>query len=317
MPGGIELLAKGTYTSDGVSQSIQLPSNPDLFEVYNLTKFADAGATTPMMRAKWFDGLAIDSAYVDPKTNGAATIGISTMVATNGFTLVDTSDSTPGAVNTTGTAVTAATPAVVSATSTAGLINGDIVRMINVAGMQQISSMEFTINTIVANTTFNLAYLAAAGFAAAGTTSSFRKIPFDPIYYPASRYITGITAAASAVVTLSVTHGYTVGQKVRFIVPTGFGMVEMDNLIGEITAINTATNTITVDINSAAFTAFAFPASASVPFTFAQVVPLGDSATVLGGATDNIASYTMQCGSAVVGVASDVIQWYAYKYVTV
>jgi hypothetical protein len=317
MPGGVELLAKGSFTSDGVSQNIQLPSPPDLFEVFNLTKFGSTAASTPMMRAKWFDGLAQDSAYVDYKTNGAATIQITTMESTGGFSLLDTSDDTPGALNSTGTAVTAASPPVVSATSTSGLLNGDIVRMINVTNMQQISSMEFTIGSLVTNTSFELSYLDASGFAAAGTTCSFRKIPFDPIYYPARRYITKITKAAQAVITLSVTHGYTVGQKVRFIVPDVFGMIEMDGLLGEITAVNTTNNTITVNINSSGFNTFAFPASGDVPFTFAQVVPVGDNSLILDGATDNISSYLIQCGANVVGAASDVIQWYAYKYVTI
>ena len=39
-------------------------------------------------------------------------------------------------------------------------------------------------------------------------------------------------------------------------------MSEMDELIGNITAISTANNTITVDIVSTGFTAFAFPTSA-------------------------------------------------------
>ena len=59
-------------------------------------------------------------------------------------------------------------------------------------------------------------------------------------------------------------------------------MIEMDNLVGTITAVvktgATGANTITVDIDSSGFTAFAYPLTAAAPFTPAMVTPLGTAA---------------------------------------
>jgi hypothetical protein len=120
---------------------------------------------------------------------------------------------------------------------------------------------------------------------------------------------------------MSVTHGFTVGQAVRIKVPAAYGMTEIDNLIGNITAISTANNTITVDIDSSTFTAFAFPATADVPFTPALVVPVGMDATgstanSLDDATDNVSFLGIELGAGIDGPAgssSDVIYWRAGK----
>src|SRR5690606_30964450 len=104
------------------------------------------------------------------------------------------------------------------------------------------------IGNLVANTSVELSYMVAPGSAA--TSATIRKVNYQPIYYPRRRFITAITKASSAVVTLSVTHGLTVGQRVVFNVPAAFGMTEINSLRGQITAINTTTNTVTVNIDS-------------------------------------------------------------------
>ena len=192
-------------------------------------------------------------------------------------------------------------------------------RIINVASAQQLGGIDFTVgNSTLTSGTFSLDYMAQI---VAGTTGSWRKIPFQPQFYPRKRTISAITAASSAVITMTVTHGYTAGQAVRLKVPAAFGMVEMDNLIGNITAINTSTNTITVDIDSSAFTAFAFPVTADVPFTFAEVIPVGETANGtyannLDDATDNVSLIGMKLAAGAdspAGVTSDVIYWRAGK----
>lgn len=321
LAGGLHLIASGTFTGNNAATTVALPANttPDLFEIYNISDFASAAANTATQHARWVRGLSDGAGYVGSKTSGAATIAITSMQSSGCFTLQDTSNQTPGAVNTTGTAVSSANPGVVSATSTSGLSNTDVVRMIDVTGMQQISGMEFTIGSVVTNTSFELSYLDTSGFAAPGTTCSFRRVPFDPIYFPRRRFITNITQAASAVVTLSVTHGYSVGETVRFKVNSDNGMTEINDLIGEITAVSTANNTITVNIDSSGFTAFSFPTSATAAagYTPAQVVPLGDAGNVLTGATDNQATLQMLIDTTVLDAASsgDTFRYFAYKFV--
>ena len=118
------------------------------------------------------------------------------------------------------------------------------------------------------------------------------------------------------VVTLAVTHGLSVGEKVRLKVSSDFGMVEANDLIGEITAVSTTNNTITLDIDASGFTAFAFPTSAvaALGVTPAHIVPVGDATTTLAGSMDNNAQIIMELPAGADspgGSTNDVIYWRA------
>lgn len=289
----------GTFTSDGGRRSLSLPSGYTEIELTNLDDLGSTAANTNVMKAWGTSSMAADSGIFAGKTNGAATIAIPTTVSSGGFTfLSDSSTRTIGAsVALNGTEVNRANPAVASTGSTTGLVSNsnNIVRLYGTTGMLQIAGMDFTVGTVVANTSFQLRYLDNSGFAADATAGTYRIINATNRFYPSWRYITAITQASSAVITMSVTHGYTVGQAVRIIVPDAFGMTQINGLIGNITAVTSgSTNTITVDIDSSAFTAFAFPTSAvaAAGVTFAQVVPVGETASstyanLLDDATDN------------------------------
>ena len=271
------ILQQGRFTSDGTSKELNIRSDVDWMEVINYTVADDDTQTTAVgVQYFWQRGMADDTGIEYKKSNAANAAQLTTALASGGFTLLDTSDQTPGTLNSTITAVSNAAIPVVTNSGTNGLSAGDVVRLIDITGAQQLGGMDFTVgNNTLTSTTFSLDYMAQI---VAGTTGSWRKISFQPQFYPRRRTITGITAATSAVITMSVTHGFTAGQAVRLKVPSAFGMTEMDNLIGNITAVSTANNTITVDINSSAFTAFSFPLTAGVPFTFAEVIPVGETA---------------------------------------
>lgn len=319
----IQAILTGTFTSDGLVRNLSLPSGYTKIELFNITDLGSTAAATPVMMSWGTSSMPIGSGVFATKTNGAATIAIPTTLATNsgGFTFVDDSASVSLGASLTVTSTTNAAPPVVSLASTAGLANGDVIRYINVPGQLNISGYDFTINTVVTNTSLNLAYMVAPG--AAGTGGFLRRVPFDPRYYPVNRYITSISQAASAVIVLSVTHGFTVGQQVRIIVPDLYGMIEMDNRLVTITAINTTTNSITVDVDSTAFTAFAFPTSAQAALgvNFAQVVPVGEAAinstaqpygNLLDDATRNVSFRGVIIGTAVQTTAK-LYQWIAYR----
>lgn len=307
----------GQFTSDAVEEIIDLNplSTISSVDLLNITKFGSTAASTEVITAHWEEGLPNGSALTQLKTSGAATLQLPSMATTLGISVFDTSDQTPEALQATGTAVTAANPAVVSATSTTGMVsNSSVVRMINVTNMQQISGLDFSVGTVVANTSFQLRYLDASGFAAPGTTCSFRVIPFDPQFAPRRRTITGITAANPCVITMSVTHGFSVGERVRIKNPdSSFGMPEINELVGEITAVTTgATNTITLgNIDASAFTAFAFPASATAAagVTFPEVVPIGETGNVLSGATNNVSARRVLIQSNALGASNDVMRF--------
>lgn len=308
----LSLVASGSFTSTGAARTITLPSPVDYFEIRNRSIWGSNPADL-VVESRWQRGYGAGQAT----TISEAATGVmsATLVAAGGagFTEIDQSSLADGAlVALNGTEITNATPAVASTATTP--VVGDIVRIINPTGMLQIGGMEFSVTAVTLNTNFTLGYLAAAGFAGAATGGSYRVIPAHR-YQPARRWITGITAAASAVITLSVTHNYTVGDIIKVRVPAGWGMTQIDGLEGEVTAIDTTNNTITTDINSAAFTAFAFPTSAvaAAGISFPEVVPVGEIATQLDNPIDNTSLYGIRLGTAVVGSNTDVMDWIAYS----
>jgi hypothetical protein len=319
------VIQQGRFTSTGTAKTLQIRSDLDWMKVYNTTVAAASQTTAIGVSYYWQRGFPAGAQWEHLKSNAANAANLDQYLTTGGFTLVDSSVQTPGTLNATITAISNASIPVVTNSGTNGLSAGDVVRIINVAGAQQLGGFDFTVgyNTL-STTTFSLDYMSAI---ATATTGSWRKINFDPIFYPRRRFITKITQATSAVVTLSVTHGYQVGQLVRFVVPAAYGMVEMDGLQGTITAINTTTtsgNTITVNIDSSAFTAFAFPLTAAVPFTAAEVVPVGeDTGFALSAGVDILSDATINQGfigitlaagaNSPAGQNNDVIYWVAGK----
>ncbi len=314
-------ILQGRFTSTGSSVLIPLVSGVTWMNVYNITQVQ---ATNDAVPFQWYWQYGFP-AHAGLETSFVGVTGTYPTYSTSlGFTLVDTSAAVPGTIHTTITAVSTASIPVATNTSTNGLVAGNIVRMINVVGAPQLSGLEFTVgyNTL-STTTFSLDYMSQ--LSVAGTTASWVLVPYDPIFYPRRRTITKITRATQAVVTLSVTHGYKVGQLVRMSVPSACGMTQMNGLQATIVAINTTTtsgNTITLNIDSSAFTAFVFPLAAGVPFTPAEVVPMGEDTAyalsqgvnVLSDATINQSQIGLLLdGSAggPAGAANDVIYWTA------
>jgi len=302
----MSLIAQGHFTSTGVATTIELPQEPHYFIVRNRTQWGATASVT--VQAEWFSGFAAGQAQL--MVDAADDLSAGAIAAAGaGFTFVDLSTQTPGALVATGTAVTAATPAVVADANEPAL--GSIVRMFNTTGMLQISSMDFTVTAVTAGVNYTLGYLPAVGFAAAATNADYRVIPAK-YYTPYRRYITAITAANPAVITVSVAHNYLVGDKIQVYCPVAFGMTEINGLEAEITAVTAST--ITTNINSAAFTAFAFPTSAIAAngVSFPHVCPVGEVSTKLTSAVNSTAYYGMYLDTGVVGANTNVMDWMAF-----
>lgn len=310
----------GSFVSNGTSQTLTLPSDIVKFELFDITYFGSTAGTATEAISWWVKGLPAGSAYIGNKTNGAATIAITSMSATGGFTFSDpTAAALSGATAISG--ITNANPAVVSTASTTGLNSGDTVRIYGTTGALQIAGMDFTIDTIVANTSFNLTYIGGAPGSAA-SAGFWRRVNVNSPYYPKARFITNITQATSAVITMSVAHGYTVGQQVRVYVPVNWGMTQLNAQLVTITAVTTST--ITINVDTTGYTAFAYPTTvqAGSGQSFAQVVPVGEAAintstypfaNLLDDATRNQSAYTMTMGASVVGASNDTMRWIAYR----
>jgi hypothetical protein len=318
------VMQQGSFTSTGAAVTLQIRSGIDWMRVYNTTQMAASQTTALGVEYYWQGGFP-QGAMIEYKKAGSANAGANLVVysTSGGFTYVNSSLPISQTINATVTAVSNLTIPVVSNSGTNGLTAGSIVRMINVTSALEIGGMDFTVGYNTLSTgTFSLDYMSQI---VAGTTGSCMYVPYDALYYPRRRFITNISQATQAVVTLSVTHGYQVGQLIRMVVPVAFGMTQMNGLQATIVAINTTVtsgNTITLNINSSAFTAFAFPLSAAVPFTFAQTVPMGeDTADALSQGVDILTDATINTGyigmilaagaNSPAGSNADVVYWQA------
>jgi hypothetical protein len=316
---------RGTFTTPAtlVPVNISLPSGYDYIELINVTDFNTPAAS--IVKAEGYASAVAGSAVTYTGDGATPNVLTARVAITGGFTFVSDSGNAALGAAVAITAITAATPAVASSAST--VVAGDVVRVYGTTAMLQVSGMDFTVTAVNPGVTQNFGFIPAAGFAAAATAGFMMKVPFDPRFYPRRRFVTAISQAASAVIQLSVLHDFHVGEKVRIIVPSEYGMTQMNNRLATITAIahtlGTGTNTITVDVDSTAFTAFAFPTSAVAAsgVSFPQVVPVGEAATgayasLLDDATLNSSFSGVQIDTGIL-VASCDYSYIARKGVTV
>ena len=331
------IITGDSFTSEGIGVKIPLPSSADYFKTWNITQLALTG--TVCVGGEWFGpkfgvgASAVNDGLRSRKAGSSAILidNFSTATASDGFTYVTTVPFVEAQSANAITSITAASPAVVTQTNTYSA--GDILQFYNTTGMLQIAGMNFQIST-VSGAGYTLIGLRAAGFAAAATAGFTRRISKMLAVEPQFLYITEITKATQAVVRTSVdpTAYYVVGMKVHFSIPASFGMYQMNQLTGKIVAMSSANYTMTVDIDSSAFTTFAFPASTLSPTAtlFATLAPAGAS-TQLNPVTLVQTGYDFQfqpfrtgqftpylylgAGSASpAGAANDVINWAAYKF---
>ena len=343
------ILDGGSYTSTGANQVIPLPSSADYFRTWNITQMALTG--TVCVGGEWFGskfgaGASAANDGLRWRKAGSSVIQIDTFAtatASNGFTYLTTLPVVEAQAANAITAISAANPAVVTQTNTYAA--GDLVRIYNTTGDLTIGGMVFQISTVsgAGYTLLGLANIAGNGLAAAtaGNTRRVGTTLLAPVAMnPEFLYITNISAATQAVVSTSVDPSlyYSVGMKMRLSVPSSFGMRQADGLTGTIVAVNAVAASgnigaynVTLDIDSSAFTAFAFPLTALSPTArlFATLAPAGaktsfDPVTLVQTGYDftlqpfRTANFTpcmiIGGGAASAGGANaDVINWMSYK----
>ncbi len=308
------ILSQGSFiVPAGVpAQQIAIPSAADFMWVKNYTQAGIDGAANTGVNFYWQRGMPAGGGMVEYKTvAGVAGLSVTTFTVPgiSGFTLLDTSVQQPGAPFAV-TGISAANPPVVLSATTPAL--GSVVRLSNIANMNGISGLDFTVTAINAGVSFSIGNATLLN-SVAGLAGFWRLIPFDPIFYPRRRYITWIRVGNPTVVYLSVTHQYAVGQKVRFDFggnsnPGVWGAFQvLDGLDATITAVNVAragaeptnaagANNVQLAIDTSALPAWntintvfpntntgnnSYPAGNSyVPFTPAQLIPEGEDSAV-------------------------------------
>lgn len=270
--------SQGFFISNGSPVFLPFPSGVDWIEVRNLTQIL--AEPTPGVGVEWWwqSQMAPGSAVEYFNTSGGTALNI-TAISSNGFTLLNTTNpplNAPIAI----TASTNATQPVVSTGNTTNLFTGSIVRLTNITAQPNLNGYDFSIDTVVASTSFRIKNPLANAPGAAGTNgfytlvSSFAPPAGGPYWYPSLRRIVNITQAFPAVITTSVDSAYLPGQSIRLSVPPAFGMTQADGLLVNI--ISVSGGNITVNLDTTGFTAFKFPLAAAYPFTPAQCVPVGE-----------------------------------------
>ncbi len=112
--------------------------------------------------------------------------------------------------------------------------------------------------------------------------------PF-PTFVPALATIVAITRNQNALVQTAFPHTFLVGESVKLLVPPQFGMRQMNGLVGNITVISPIfPSFFLTDIDSTSFDEFVVPVN---PTQSAQVIPVGENALMLTGATRNVLPY--------------------------
>src|SRR5690606_12868961 len=145
------IIQQGRFTSDGTAKTLKIRSDVDWIEVFNETAAAQATADLGfkfywqrgMTNGRgWFES-KLGTVANDPVTAGQIAVGA-------GFFLVDSSVQAPGILDGFAgdadiTAISNAAIPVVTNNNDNGLIAGDVVRLINVAGGQQLGGFDFTV----------------------------------------------------------------------------------------------------------------------------------------------------------------------------
>lgn len=279
------ILSQGTFTVGAtvVPQYIAVPSGTDWVSVFNLTQsFAVGGATPNSVENFWQIGMQAGYSYVKYYTT-ASTVLNGDFITTGGISIYDPSGNNPFSLPLLGnpiatTAISNATRPVVLTANTGTVVVGSVVRMSNTAQFDT-NGIDFVVGAVTPNVSFTLltATNALANVpGAVGGAGFYRQVNIlTPQWYPSKRYITNITQAAQAQVSLSVEHNLCAGQEIRLHVPAVSGMIQLDNVSATVVAVVDAYN-ILIGVNTIAYTPFTFPTVAQQPSEFPHIVPYGE-----------------------------------------
>jgi len=286
-------IARGSFTSTGMAEIIQLPFKPQYVKFVNYTNSFTAAAASQVVSAELFSsmgqGFALQDVYdatPDLISDAVITGGISTFEAGQMLQF--------GATKVVG-GITKAAAAVVTVTAH-GYKSGDVVILeglfeTTTTGMPQINGIPFTVTVIDANSfsipwnTNQSNYTAITGGATG--TPRVKQVLYPYIYFPGTTFISAITLGTTTTIDTTDAHNFVVGQEVAFRIPSQWGTVELNSLpnvlipgspIYAYVIAVTDYNTVVVNFDSSAYTAFnSNQTVASVPgLSYPQIVAVGD-----------------------------------------
>lgn len=335
----------GTYTNPATVVAVNVPisDRPDWFFVKDITNWGAQSTAANPIYAEWFSSMA-DGSYLaigQPSNTGASVTLYSSAGTSGGFTFIDPAN--PPTYAALAATTVNKTTLVVSMANTGSIAVGDTVRLLNPVGMLEANGITAQVTAVSANTSITLGYLASAvgaGLSFASNASSASILKYIPgNFYPRALQVAYITQATQAVVYFSRPNNFTVGELVDFLIPSGYGMVQLSNLTGlpggparVLSVTNSSSvSSITIDKNTSGYTAFIYPTSAtyaslaSPPMCFpagsgivpnssgSATIPQSPPGTSLVDAFDNRSQYYINIGTSAAGVANATMQYFAFK----
>ena len=286
-------IARGSFTSTGAAQIINLPFRPSYVSFVNYTNAFTAPAASQVVRGEWYasmgQGFAVQSVYdatPDLVMDAVIVNGISTFEAGQLLQYGPT-------LNISG--ITKASAAVVTTTANHNLASGDVVVFqglfqSSTTGMPQINGLPFTV-TVTGATTFSIPwntnqsnYTALSGSPSGATV---KKVLYPYLYFPGQSFISAVTLGTTTTIDTTDAHNFVVGQEVAFRIPSQWGTTQLNSLPNTTTPGSpiyayviavTDYNTVVVNFDSSAYTAFnSNQTVASVPgLSYPQIVAVGD-----------------------------------------
>lgn len=280
-------LTRSGVTSQGVSGS--LTSDRIVYAEFNPNLMS---AGTALIKQQ-----GTVSGILAPISNGIAAI--------NGFTLFDSSVYTQGATFTISSFATGSTTTFTTSTNH-GFQVGDTVRIVNLVSAPQMGGLLMTVTATNGTNTFTTLFDSTNAVTSTGSVYKVGNfaIQNQALYYPQNRAIASVSLANPMVVKTLVQQNYQIGDKVRFMIPTAFGMQQLNSTTNglpvefTVSAVNNAVGTQSVtfaNTNSTAFTAFAWEAAASYPYGLPVMIPQGEgNLNNLSGVTPSPLPYANQ-----------------------
>lgn len=280
---------------------IPLSQQINRFTLRNLTR---SGITALGVAGSLTSNRIVEAYYNPAYTTGTALIRQNGTVASvlaplnngvlpqNGFYIFNAANQQKGP----NIAISSFTPGTTTTFTTGaahGFQVGDNVRIVNMSSALQISGLVMTVTAVGSSTTFTTLLNSSNAVTSTGTVYKVGNANMPPptLYYPEWRAIASISQANPMVVTTLVRQNYAIGDKVRFQIPTAFGMPQLNSTYNglpvefTVRAVNNAigTQTVTLEADSSAFSAFAWPAVSSYGQSLPVMIPQGE------GNTNNLA----------------------------
>lgn len=284
------VISSGSFTNvASTPYFLPLSQHVSYFKMTNASKLASY-TSARVTNVEWWDYMTNGTAFVDAPTTITGPLNVSavirTLLAQNGISVYDSSVYSQGAT----IAIASFVPGTTTVFTTSaphGLQVGDNVRVISLATAPQMGGLVMTVTAVGSSTTFTTLFNSSNAVTSTGSVYKVGNVAVQnsALYYPQNRAIAGITLANPMVVTLLVQQNYQIGDVVRFMIPSQFGMQQLNSpttglpIEATVSAVNNAVGTQTVtfaNVSSVAFTAFAWAAAASYPYGLPVMIPQGE-----------------------------------------